>query len=337
MADTAFTVNSGQIPEVNLSGTNALRTPAAGSATQGVQNRGSKKTLYRYPTARLDNSMDYLKIEVLKFQAPKFSLTQFSGNNVNFDLQEISSIRKTVLSTILLPIPAAVSDSNYASWGEDRLGPLEIFGLGAATNVIAAKNPIEGISGIINSITNTGKSLLNNGNAQKAVQSYFAGAAVAAAGNTSGLGVVTRATGAVLNNNQELLFQGPTIRSFEFTFDFAPRDPKEGQEVKDIIRIFKQSMAAKRNAPQSVQGLFLGPPEVFQLTYKSGNQNHPFLNRFKQCALTNMQVNYNASGAYSTYSDGTPVHMQMSLSFQELNPIYAEDYDKGIGRDGVGY
>ena len=53
-------------------------------------------------------------------------------------------------------------------------------------------------------------------------------------------------------------------------------------------------------------------------------------------ALVNMSVNYTGSGTYATYSDATPVHMKLSLSFQELNPVYAEDYDKE-GKDGVGF
>jgi hypothetical protein len=58
----------------------------------------------------------------------------------------------------------------------------------------------------------------------------------------------------------------------------------------------------------------------------SGGKPHPFLNQFKICALNAMSVNYTASGTYATYSDATPVHMQMTLTFQELTPIYREDY-----------
>lgn len=50
-----------------------------------------------------------------------------------------------------------------------------------------------------------------------------------------------------------------------------------------------------------------------------------------------MNISYTGSGTYSTYQDGTPVHMQMSLTFKELNPIYAEDYDTDEGQIGVGY
>jgi hypothetical protein len=132
----------------------------------------------------------------------------------------------------------------------------------------------------------------------------------------------------------ELLFKGVQLRSFNFSFNLAPRDEKEAGSVKNIIRTFKKSMAPKTSTGTGA-GLFVDSPNVFQLEYKSGNKKHPFLNSFKPCALTNMAVDYTASGAYATYEDATPVHMKLTLSFQELNPIYFDDYkDSDIG---VGY
>ena len=137
----------------------------------------------------------------------------------------------------------------------------------------------------------------------------------------------------------ELLFKSVSLRSFTFGFDFAPRDADEALEVKNIIRAFKKYMAPK-NAGQNNStnsgpgGIFISSPNVFQLEYRTGNKKHPFLNSFKPMALTNMSVNYAASGAYATYEDATPVHLQMNLAFQELNPVYFEDYtdsDTGVG------
>ena len=50
--------------------------------------------------------------------------------------------------------------------------------------------------------------------------------------------------------------------------------------------------------------------------------------------LTDMKINYAASGTYSTFYDGTPSHMSVSCSFQEVNPVYQEDFDdagQGVG------
>ena len=158
-------------------------------------------------------------------------------------------------------------------------------------------------------------------------------------GNVSYESILSRATGQILNPNLELLFQGSNIRSFPFTFDFAPRDRREAQEVKNIIRAFKQSMVPRTDASGGpiANGIFIKSPKVFLISYKSGNRAHPFLNRFKACALLDMNISYTGSGTYATYQDGTPVHMQVSLTFKELNPIYAEDYDTDEGQIGVGY
>ncbi|CZR75367.1 hypothetical protein CDFC105_03946 [Clostridioides difficile] len=56
-----------------------------------------------------------------------------------------------------------------------------------------------------------------------------------------------------------------------------------------------------------------------------GSKEHPYLPRFKMCAITNMDVNYTPDGAYATYKDGQPVAIGLSLSFQETKICFAED------------
>ena len=87
----------------------------------------------------------------------------------------------------------------------------------------------------------------------------------------------------------------------------------------------------------SASGIMIKAPDVFILEYRSGGRRHPFLNNFKTCALTSVNVNYTNAGTYATYNDSTPVNIRMDMVFKELNPIYAEDYDTESGRSGVGY
>ena len=230
-------------------------------------------------------------------------------------------------------MPQGISDSNLVKWGEDTINPLEAAGVGAATDTMKGKPPIETLKNLLN----TGKSVLTGGNGQDLALSYMSAKAVGTlGGNVTAEGVLARTSGQVLNPNMELLFQGVQLRSFNFTFNLAPREENEADQIKQIIRTFKSSMAAKTSGGTGA-GLFISSPEVFQLTYKSGNKKHPFLHSFKPCALVSMGVDYTGSGVYATYEDSTPVHMKLSLSFQELNPIYFEDYNKIPLTDGVGY
>jgi len=87
----------------------------------------------------------------------------------------------------------------------------------------------------------------------------------------------------------------------------------------------------------SIKNTMLKTPNVFELRYKKGQKPHPFLNRFKQCFLETVSVNYTADGTYATYENGEPVSMTLDLSFKEIEPVYDIDYDKGEGVGGVGY
>ena len=192
---------------------------------------------------------------------------------------------------------------------------------------------------------------LTLGNAQNLVTKYLAGQALGLfGGNVSINQLLAREGGQVFNPNMELLFNGPTLRNFNFTFKIMPRSADEAEEVKQIIRFFKKGMSAKAGAG----GLFLKTPNVFELRYRKGTGEHPFLNKFKQCFLENISVNYTGDGVYATYEGGEPVSMEMTLAFKELAPIYDIDYDsegnsgpladpdlafkdKNTGFGGVGY
>jgi hypothetical protein len=141
-------------------------------------------------------------------------------------------------------------------------------------------------------------------------------------GNTSAGGLLSRATGQVLNPNLELLFSGVNLRSFAFDFDFAPRDEKESNVVKEIIRVFKQSMAPRTGSNTEGAGLFIEAPNIFLLKYKSGNQDHPYLNKFKPCALTSMGMNYTGSGSYSTYAKNIFRRVKLRDDLQNVFTIF---------------
>ena len=108
-------------------------------------------------------------------------------------------------------------------------------------------------------------------------------------GNVTTNQLLARGNGEVLNPNMELLFNGPTFRNFRFNYKFTPRNEKEAQQVKLIIRAFKRNMAHKHKVEQLESGnFFLKTPNVFSLRYRTGRKNHPFLHKFKQCFLTDM-------------------------------------------------
>lgn len=296
------------------------------------------KPFLRYPIKNIGNQDDYFKIQIIKYEPPGLGLTG------GFALQTTENALKgvkTAIETIILPMPANIQDNNAADWTSGSMNPLQGAIVNAASSATLSSNLFGSLAESFKKFGSNLDSAIQSGEGQKAIAAGTAAAALSAALGQGDINqIISRATGNVFNQNVELLFNGVTLRpAFNFTFDMVPRSKKESDMIKKIIRSFKQNMTPRKGTPEnSGGGLFVKAPNVFKLQYMSGGIQHPFLHRFKPCALTQMNVNYNGSAQYSTYPDATPVHMQLTLQFQELSPIYAEEYDNTEeGRTGVGY
>ena len=256
-----------------------------------------------------------------------------------------------ILGSIILQMPSNIQDGNAVDYGESKMNTLIGAAAGAIGSVInktgeavnelgkgdqeGAKNKMGELSGDLKKTLGTDSSLFDA--AAQFTTAKATSAALGALGcNVSTAQLLARETGNIFNPNMELLFNGPTLRSFNFSFKMTPRSPSEAEECKNIIRSFKLNMAPKTKNTGSIggSGVFLKTPNVFELRYKKGGREHPFLHKFKQCFLTNISVNYTGEGVYTTYDDATPVSMNLDLTFKELEPIYDVDYDDA---GGVGF
>ena len=230
---------------------------------------------------------------------------------------------------IWLPIPQQISDSITVGYSEDTLNPLQAAGMSLASDLL--DDPVAAGEKVVNMMTQNDLLKGVDANTIQALKTSLAGRAINQLGaNVNPQSLITRSSGQILQSNLELLFNNVTLRSFPFTFDFTPREPAEAQMVKKIIRTIKKATVPKRG-----NGLFINSPDLFQMEYVAGGERqHPFLHKFKVGVVENVSVDYTASGTYATYSDRTPVHVRMSLSFKEINPIYMEDYDDAAAQDG---
>ena len=329
--------------------------------------------VYRYPRSRFQPGQDMVKIDIFDYDRTEnntFTLGSILGNAIgekrNVDIKnakgevtgskEVQSIYLDKLNipsttqsflenksklrknqrTIYLPIPQQISDSLRVEYAEDRLSPVAAAAVATATGIMSADGgSIAKVRDFVGRVTsgqykfegvdNAGINSLKTGLAASAIRSLGM--------NVSAQGLISRASGQVLQSNLELLFSGMALRTFPFVFDFAPRDEKEAEEVMLIIRTIKMAMT-----PSGRDSVLMTAPDLFQFTYISGKERHPFLNSFKVGVLSNMTVNYTAGGNYATYG-GTfksPVHMRMQLDFKEINPVFREDYAQMGSTPGMG-
>ena len=259
---------------------------------------------------------------------------KYKFNEANTRMQKTADKRTKYY--IELPIPQEVNDANSVTWGEDSLNIFQLAGLAAAQRIMT--RPGETFQDVA-TLLQKGIPLPSlDDDTKNAVLAGISGQAInALGGNVSPSSVIARATGQILNSNLELLFKGVNLRSFPFSVTFSPRNFEEAIRVKTIIRYLKQTMAPKTGVEGGGGDIFLKSPDVFSLRYLHKGSDHPFLNSFKLCALTGLNVNYTNAGTYASYDQGTPVNIRMNMTFKELNPIYSEDYEGMGDTDGVGF
>jgi hypothetical protein len=277
----------------------------------------SKKTRNQFPTLKYPETLDAGKQDVIKFSMLKYSPKAFQTTKDNLggfaDRPSIGKDRKAI-GVVTLPIPNGISDSNTLNWGDNTMN---------AAEALAANVALSGIRGGGAAAAETaGKALeaipSNSGELQTGMAALFAG--LAANGNAAS--ILQRTEGAVINPNLELLFNAPTLRPFNFTFKLASRSETESKIIRSIIRFFKQGMSPIRT-PST---LFLKAPHTFQIQYLHRNEEHKFLNKFKECALQSFNVSYTPEGQYATFNDGAMVSYQITMQFQELEPVFNDDY-----------
>ena len=136
-----------------------------------------------------------------------------------------------------------------------------------------------------------------------------------------GTNLVGRSTGMVVNPNMTVLFSGPTLRSFQFSFPMTPRSADEAIVIRKIVRAFKRNSLPQRSGSTA----FLMTPRVFLLKYifKSNSTTqatHPFLNKFKPFTFSNFNVSNTPDNSYMKFKDGSMTRYTIDLTFKEVVP-----------------
>ena len=289
---------------------NADTAPQEISATTRIQGKPIRRQYpnLRYPKERHE-TQDYIQFKMLEYKGLKFKRGDLGGlTNPLSESREFGPIE----GSVTLPMQSKISDINTVNWGEADINPLQAVGLG----LLNSNDLIGTLETLKENVTNNTAGVLSNTVSAAKILAFQEALQVK--------GLLARTTGAIFNPNTELLFRGPQLRPFGFSFFLAARSQTEATEIKQIIRFFKQGMSIK----ESTDNLFLKTPNVFNIRYVFGRtgQDHPGLNRIKTCALKSFSVDYNPDNTFMTFEDGTMTAYRITMQFQELLPITESDY-----------
>ena len=300
--------------------------------------------VYNTDSTRFDygDNMKYPKdLKLEKQDVIRFTAFKYAGRSINAINRDtlvngtILGERKftdaeKILGTVTLPIQPTISDTNSVRWGGQEMGPVGAFLATSSLNLMTSKDPGKTLGNIAKSVFG----LLNDES-----DVIDRAGRLALAGKAAGVnGLLSRVGGAILNPNLELLFEGPQLRPFSFTFRLSARNEPEAKEIKKIIRWFKQTSSVKFSTTE----LFMKAPFIYEIRYlKNGtDEHHPSINRIKKCALQSVSVDYTPDGSYMTFNDPdrTMVSYGLTLQFSELEPVTEKDYQrKGLADTHIGY
>jgi hypothetical protein len=289
---------------------------------------------FKYPLDLASSKQDRIKFTLFESQGADIKGKTEEIFDPNFSGKIIDrKFSKESLGSVYLPIQPSISDSNTVEWSGATLNGFEAAAFGKSLALMGKKNLSDIMSDITGGVATIAKGMSADGGNNPVAQALKVALAQEAIGIQ---GLLSRASGAILNPNLELLFSGPQLRPFNFTFRLSPREEKEATEVRKIIRFFKQGMAVRT----AKSNLFLKAPHIFKIQYQVSDtgDDHKSLNRIKECALLSCDVDYTPDGTYMTFNDParTLTSYQLSLRFSELEPVLDENYTT-IGSDEIGY
>ena len=151
------------------------------------------------------------------------------------------------------------------------------------------------------------------------IVSAVSGAMGGAGGNLLELGTKQKT-----NSFREQFFESIDYRTFNFKHTFMPRSPAEAESVRRILNLFKFHM----HPELSQAGLFYIYPSEFEIKYFYRDRENTYFDKISSCVLEDMSVEYGGD-IFSTFDDGNPVEVNLTLKFKELELLTKERITQG--------
>jgi len=239
----------------------------------------------------------------------------------------------TTGETVQLYLPAAIAVQDGVEF--DNTFSFGIAGEAARQSLSRGSGSVLG--GALSSALGTGGigSILSNLNSPDIARVAAAGAAKKL-GSTAG-GVVSSATGTVVNPNIRAVFKSVRPREHSFSFKFLPRSQREAREIGDIVDWFRQEIypepikvvAGGRSLPVGYKF-----PNKMGIRMRYGNKDIGA--QLLPAYIQSMNTNYNAT-TMSFYRDGEFSEIDLTLNLVEFRTLDKDDIKHGFNVYGKNF
>ena len=248
-------------------------------------------------------------VKILNFIGDNSQLPEFANEQIIKDTR-LGKADQESKDKITLYLPAGLQNSDTLNYEEHDLGFIKGMLDGNLSSLIPGA--VSKVAGFADGVVNVVGGELNSANAIQAL------------------------TGAVRNPRKEQMFSGVEYRTFDFNFTFRPKSKKEALDMLTICKLFRFHAHPEINQSMAY---YLMPSE-FQITFidiKNGSgldrttdssgdfagyaSENGWINKIGRCALTSVSVNYHPNDVSTTFENGIPTAVDLTLSFTEMEPI----------------
>ena len=229
---------------------------------------------------------------------------------------------KTKLSSIGLYIPTGSLKTSFTGNYEGKEGAALKAAGGAAAGDLMSKLSKFDFS------VNSAADLLSSGETAGGVAGDFASRMLASTLDKTGF---VSASGNSPNNYMALVYGGPNeFRQHSFAFKFFPRNVSETTTVKAIIEEFKRGTLPRMSSSvlgaagtRSLRDPYFKSPRQHTIKFMKGGKTgggneNTYLFTIGKSVITNMEINYDPQGTVGFHQDGSPVAIDLTLTFKEI-------------------
>jgi hypothetical protein len=286
----------------------------------------------KYPLTLDENQVDYLVFTAHEYRTNR----AVSGQAEGFAGGTLPGADATIVLYMPTTTPAVANANGWNS--KSFQGDLGVLFSNLASNVAGqvdgfdlsnysagqttGQNVVDGAKTAITDALNQGGGAIKQGVTR----------AVAGMAGMNANQLVALQRGQIYNPNVELLYEGPKVRGFNFSFPMVPKSEEEAAAINRIILEFK-----KWSSPELQEGNGMYKvPHIWQVRYMKGSSQNKNMNAFKRAALTDIAVQNNQGlNMHMSYEDGMPIITTISLNFTEVDVITRADHLDGTS--SVGY
>ena len=244
---------------------------------------------------------------------------QNSINNIKEGSRVISLKRRPTrrLDTcIAMYMPAALNVTYGSDYQDQAISPLASGAAEMIQNLIETKS--------LESAFQAGKVKVTEDLKRRAL---LAGLGVIdALGVTGAREAFEISVGEVVTDRMELAFKNVRRRQFVYNFKMLPKNSREADEIRNIIKMFQVNMLPEMKRGRQLTTMNF--PNTFDIRYMYNGSDNDYIHRVSTCVLTDMTVTYGGD-RFKTFTphntQGAPVvETSMNLTFKELELITRE-------------